>query len=101
MALVWHPGPRLPQPTLLTAQGLKEGPVSQAPRSSPPSSLLPGNTVFVAEMVKEAEVPQAALGTLAHGTGDGCSSPTAEDEVGVPTPAPGLLQVTEKRREYS
>ncbi|XP_042823917.1 dysbindin domain-containing protein 1 isoform X2 [Panthera tigris] len=60
-----------------------------------------GNTVFVAEMVKENEVPQAALGTLAHGTGDSCHSPTAEEEVGIPIPAPGLLQVTERRQPLS
>uniref|UniRef100_A0ABI7VRL9 Dysbindin domain containing 1 n=1 Tax=Felis catus TaxID=9685 RepID=A0ABI7VRL9_FELCA len=70
-----------------------------AGRMEPPEGAGPGgNTVFVAEMVKEAEVPQAALGTLAHGTGDSCHSPTAEEEVGIPIPAPGLLQVTERRR---
>ncbi|GAB5582605.1 dysbindin domain-containing protein 1 isoform X2 [Prionailurus iriomotensis] len=69
----------------------------------PPEGAGPGagNTIFVAEMVKEAEVPQAALGTLAHGTGDSCHSPTAEEEVGIPIPAPGLLQVTERRQPLS
>lgn len=47
-------------------------------------------SVFVAEIVKEVEVPQAALGTVAHGTGDSCHSPAAEEEVGIPIPAPGL-----------
>lgn len=46
-------------------------------------------------------MPQAAQGTLAHGTGDSCHSPTAEEEGGIPIPAPGLLQVTERRRKYS
>ncbi|XP_023101338.2 dysbindin domain-containing protein 1 isoform X1 [Felis catus] len=73
-----------------------------AGRMEPPEGAGPGgNTVFVAEMVKEAEVPQAALGTLAHGTGDSCHSPTAEEEVGIPIPAPGLLQVTERRQPLS
>lgn len=45
-------------------------------------------------------MPQAALGTLAHGTGDSSHSPVAEEDVGTPTPAPGLLQVTERRRKY-
>eukprot|EP00071_Canis_lupus_P020672 XP_013969407.2 dysbindin domain-containing protein 1 [Canis lupus familiaris] len=58
-------------------------------------------SVFVAEIVKEVEVPQAALGTVAHGTGDSCHSPAAEEEVGIPIPAPGLLQVTERRQPLS
>ncbi|KAM8954939.1 dysbindin domain-containing protein 1 isoform 2-T2 [Lycaon pictus] len=58
----------------------------------PPEGAGPG------EIVKEVEVPQAALGTVAHGTGDSCHSPAAEEEVGIPIPAPGLLQVTERRR---
>ncbi|XP_044111436.1 dysbindin domain-containing protein 1 isoform X2 [Neovison vison] len=57
-------------------------------------------SVFVAEIVKDVEAPQAALGPLAHGTGDSCHSPTAEEEVGIPIPAPGLLQVTERRQVH-
>nr|KAF6409570.1 hypothetical protein HJG63_003661 [Rousettus aegyptiacus] len=52
-----------------------------------------------AGIVKEVEVPQATLSTPAHGTGDSCHSPVAEEEeVGISGPAPGLLQVTERRR---
>lgn len=47
-------------------------------------------------------MPQATLSTPAHGTGDSCHSPVAEEEeVGISGPAPGLLQVTERRRKYS
>ncbi|XP_008590282.1 PREDICTED: dysbindin domain-containing protein 1, partial [Galeopterus variegatus] len=53
------------------------------------------------EIVKEAEVPQAALGVPAHGTGGSCCTPVAEEEVGIPIPAPGLLQVTERRQPLS
>uniref|UniRef100_A0A8C4KVH0 Dysbindin domain-containing protein 1 n=1 Tax=Equus asinus asinus TaxID=83772 RepID=A0A8C4KVH0_EQUAS len=53
------------------------------------------------EIVKEVEVPQAALGTPAHGPGDSGHSPVAEEEVGIPIPAPGLLQVTERRQPLS
>nr|XP_045362641.1 dysbindin domain-containing protein 1 isoform X1 [Camelus bactrianus] len=52
------------------------------------------------EIVKEIEVPQAALGTPVPGTGNSLHSPVAE-EVGVPAPAPGLLQVTERRQPLS
>ncbi|KAM5264009.1 dysbindin domain-containing protein 1 isoform 2-T2 [Ctenodactylus gundi] len=58
----------------------------------PPEGAGPG------EIVKEVEVPQAALGVLAHGTGDSCHTPGAEEEAGIPIPAPGLLQVMERRR---
>ncbi|XP_034528635.1 dysbindin domain-containing protein 1 [Ailuropoda melanoleuca] len=61
----------------------------------PPEGAGPG------EIVKEVQVPQAALGTLVHGTGDSCHSPTAEEEGGIPIPAPGLLQVTERRQPLS
>lgn len=44
-------------------------------------------------------MPQATLGTTAHETGDSCHSPVVED-VGTPTLAPGLLQVSERRRKY-
>ncbi|XP_073911545.1 dysbindin domain-containing protein 1 isoform X2 [Castor canadensis] len=52
------------------------------------------------EIVKEVEVLQTALGVPAHGTGDSCHTPVAEEEAGIPIPAPGLLQVTERRRKY-
>ncbi|XP_045628642.1 dysbindin domain-containing protein 1 [Ursus americanus] len=61
----------------------------------PPEGAGPG------EIVQEVQVPQAAQGTLAHGTGDSCHSPTAEEEGGIPIPAPGLLQVTERRQPLS
>ncbi|XP_016067731.1 PREDICTED: dysbindin domain-containing protein 1, partial [Miniopterus natalensis] len=55
-----------------------------------------------AEIVKEVEVPQAALDAPAPGTGDSCHLPVAEEEeVGIPIPAPGLLQVTERRQPLS
>lgn len=53
------------------------------------------------EIAKEVAVPQAALGTLAHEKGDSCHSPVVEEEVGTPTPAPGLLQVSERRQPLS
>ena len=46
-------------------------------------------------------MPQAALGTPAPGTGTSGHSPVVEEEGGTPAPAPGLLQVTERRRKYS
>lgn len=56
---------------------------------------------MVAEIVKEVKVPQAALSVPAHETGDTCHTPVTEgEEVGVPIPAPGFLQVTERRRKY-
>lgn len=72
------------------------------PGGEEPPCVLPGNILSFAEIVKEVEVPQAARDTLAPGTGDSCHSPVAEEEeeVGIPIPAPGLLQVTERRREY-
>lgn len=45
-------------------------------------------------------MPQAALSTPVPVTGTGSQSPVAEEELGVPIPAPGLLQVTERRRKY-
>lgn len=46
-------------------------------------------------------MPLAALDAPALGTGDSGHLPVAEqEEVGVPIPAPGLLQVTERRRKY-
>ncbi|KAF6077238.1 dysbindin domain containing 1 [Phyllostomus discolor] len=64
----------------------------------PPEGASPG------EIVKEVEVPRAALDTPAPGTGDSCHLPVAqeeEEEVGIPIPAPGLLQVTERRQPLS
>uniref|UniRef100_A0A8C8ZC81 Dysbindin domain-containing protein 1 n=1 Tax=Prolemur simus TaxID=1328070 RepID=A0A8C8ZC81_PROSS len=52
-------------------------------------------------IVKEVEVLPAALGVPAHGPGDSCHSPVVEEEVGIPIPAPGLLQVTERRQPLS
>ncbi|XP_025716163.2 dysbindin domain-containing protein 1 isoform X1 [Callorhinus ursinus] len=66
-----------------------------AGRMEPPEGAGPG------EAVQEVEGPQAALGTLAHGAGESYRSPTAEEEVGIPIPAPGLLQVTERRQPLS
>ncbi|XP_051025120.1 LOW QUALITY PROTEIN: dysbindin domain-containing protein 1 [Acomys russatus] len=51
--------------------------------------------------IKEVKVPQAALSVPAHETGDTCHTPVAEDEVGIPIPAPGFLQVTERRQPLS
>uniref|UniRef100_A0A8C3W8D1 Dysbindin domain-containing protein 1 n=1 Tax=Catagonus wagneri TaxID=51154 RepID=A0A8C3W8D1_9CETA len=51
--------------------------------------------------VKEVEVPQAALGAPAPGTATSCHSPVVEEEAGTPAPAPGLLQVTERRQPLS
>ncbi|KAM5297747.1 dysbindin domain-containing protein 1 isoform 1-T1 [Glossophaga mutica] len=66
----------------------------------PPEGASPGG------IVKAVEVPQAALDTPAPGTGDSCHAPVAEEEeaeeaVGIPVPAPGLLQVTERRQPLS
>ncbi|KAM6223842.1 dysbindin domain-containing protein 1 [Rhynchocyon petersi] len=55
----------------------------------------------MAEIIKEVEVPQAALGDPAQSTGGSCHTPVAEEEVGIPIPAPGLLQVTERRQPLS
>lgn len=56
---------------------------------------------MVTEIVKEVKVLQAALTVPAHETGDTCHTPVAEEEeVGIPIPAPGFLQVTERRRKY-
>lgn len=45
-------------------------------------------------------MPLAALEVPAPGTGDSVHLPVAEEEVGIPIPAPGFLQVTERRRKY-
>ncbi|XP_057568245.1 dysbindin domain-containing protein 1 [Hippopotamus amphibius kiboko] len=60
-----------------------------------PEGASPGGTV------KEVKVPQAALGTPVPGTGTDGHSAVAEEEVGIPVPAPGLLQVTERRQPLS
>uniref|UniRef100_A0A2R8MTM1 Dysbindin domain-containing protein 1 n=1 Tax=Callithrix jacchus TaxID=9483 RepID=A0A2R8MTM1_CALJA len=61
-----------------------------------------GDTVSLnAEIIKEAEVPQAALGVPAHGTGESGHTPAEEEVGGIPIPAPGLLQVTERRQPLS
>ncbi|XP_060040945.1 dysbindin domain-containing protein 1 isoform X2 [Erinaceus europaeus] len=52
-------------------------------------------------VVKEVTVPQAVLGTPAHGSEDNCNSPVTEEEGSIPIPAPGLLQVTERRQPLS
>ncbi|XP_040837952.1 dysbindin domain-containing protein 1 [Ochotona curzoniae] len=61
----------------------------------PPESADPGETV------KHVEVPQAALDVTAYGMGDGCHTPVTEDEGGPTVPAPGFLQVTERRQPLS
>ncbi|XP_004087529.1 dysbindin domain-containing protein 1 isoform X2 [Nomascus leucogenys] len=53
------------------------------------------------EIIKEAEVPQAALGVPAQGTGDNGHTPVEEEVGSIPVPAPGLLQVTERRQPLS
>ncbi|NP_001014178.2 dysbindin domain-containing protein 1 isoform X1 [Rattus norvegicus] len=55
------------------------------------------------EITKEVKVPQAAPSVPAHETGDTCHTPVAavEEEVGIPIPAPGFLQVTERRQPLS
>ncbi|XP_023560968.1 LOW QUALITY PROTEIN: dysbindin domain-containing protein 1 [Octodon degus] len=68
-------------------------PAAPTGRMEPPEG--PGGTV------KEVEVPQAALGVPAHGTGDSGHLPAAEEEAGIPIPTPGLLQVTERRQPLS
>lgn len=46
-------------------------------------------------------MPLAALDAPAPGTGDSSHLAVAEEEeVGIPIPAPGFLQVTERRRKY-
>ncbi|XP_039702519.1 dysbindin domain-containing protein 1 isoform X1 [Pteropus medius] len=71
------------------------GPGDAAGRMEPPEGAGPG------EIIKEVEVPQATLSTPAQGSGDSCHSPVAEEEVGISGPAPGLLQVTERRQPLS
>ncbi|XP_055477563.1 LOW QUALITY PROTEIN: dysbindin domain-containing protein 1 [Psammomys obesus] len=52
--------------------------------------------------IKEVKVPQAALSVPVQDTGDTCHTPVAEEEeVGIPIPAPGFLQVTERRQPLS
>ncbi|KAG3256636.1 dysbindin domain containing 1 [Ictidomys tridecemlineatus] len=81
------------------------GPHAPLPRPNPrglgDSPSLDGKILLVAEIIKEVEVPPAALGVPAHGTESSCHTPVAEEEVGIPIPAPGLLQVTERRQPLS
>ncbi|EPQ04618.1 Dysbindin domain-containing protein 1 [Myotis brandtii] len=66
------------------------------------SSVAEVGILSFAEIVKEIEVPLAALDAPALGTGDSGHLPVAEqEEVGIPIPAPGLLQVTERRQPLS
>ncbi|XP_049642224.1 dysbindin domain-containing protein 1 [Suncus etruscus] len=53
------------------------------------------------ETVKEVEVLPAPLGTSVPAQGGSCHSPVAEEEVGMLTPAPGLLHITERRQPLS
>ncbi|XP_051697312.1 dysbindin domain-containing protein 1 isoform X2 [Oryctolagus cuniculus] len=59
------------------------------------------NACLVTETVKEVEVPRAALDVPGHEMGDSCHTPVTEEEGGIPIPAPGLLQVTERRQPLS
>ncbi|XP_042558186.1 dysbindin domain-containing protein 1 [Dipodomys spectabilis] len=56
----------------------------------------PSEGAVPGEIIKEA-----ALGVSAHGSGDTCHTPVVEEEAGIPIPAPGLLQVTERRQPLS
>ncbi|XP_017517749.3 dysbindin domain-containing protein 1 [Manis javanica] len=87
LQLQGHPG-RVTTP-------LRAPPPDPADRMEPPDGADPG------EIVNKVGVPQAVLGTTAHGTGDCCPSPVAEEEVGIPVAVPGLLQVTERRQPLS
>uniref|UniRef100_A0A3Q1M8P2 Dysbindin domain-containing protein 1 n=1 Tax=Bos taurus TaxID=9913 RepID=A0A3Q1M8P2_BOVIN len=62
---------------------------------------LEGNALSVAGLVKEVDMPQAALSAPVPVTGTSGQSPMAEEELGIPIPAPGLLQVTERRQPLS
>ncbi|XP_019268421.2 dysbindin domain-containing protein 1 isoform X2 [Panthera pardus] len=95
------PGAGAASPPQLQGRPGRVTPTPPAPLPDPAGRMEPPEGAGPGEMVKENEVPQAALGTLAHGTGDSCHSPTAEEEVGIPIPAPGLLQVTERRQPLS
>nr|XP_027788844.1 LOW QUALITY PROTEIN: dysbindin domain-containing protein 1 [Marmota flaviventris] len=76
-------------------------PPPPAPLPDPASRMEPPEGAGPGEIIKEAEVPPAALGVPAHGTESSCHTPVAEEEVGIPIPAPGLLQVTERRQPLS
>ncbi|XP_010625903.1 dysbindin domain-containing protein 1 isoform X3 [Fukomys damarensis] len=65
--------------------------------SFPVTNVLENRPATEPGIVKEVEVQQAALGVPARGTGDSGHTPVAEEEAGIPIPAPGLLQVTERR----
>ncbi|XP_036998493.2 dysbindin domain-containing protein 1 [Artibeus jamaicensis] len=85
------------EPGRVAAAAGPPGPGDAAGCMEPPEGASPG------EIVKEVEVPRAALDTPTPGTGDSCHSPVAEEEeeVGIPIPAPGFLQVTERRQPLS
>ncbi|XP_010625902.1 dysbindin domain-containing protein 1 isoform X1 [Fukomys damarensis] len=69
--------------------------------SFPVTNVLENRPATEPGIVKEVEVQQAALGVPARGTGDSGHTPVAEEEAGIPIPAPGLLQVTERRQPLS
>ncbi|XP_027703401.1 dysbindin domain-containing protein 1 isoform X1 [Vombatus ursinus] len=56
----------------------------------------------ILELTKEIQSSQTALVVPGHGTGEESSTPLGEEEEGgIPIPAPGLLQVTERRQPLS
>uniref|UniRef100_A0A8C6RGG2 Dysbindin domain containing 1 n=1 Tax=Nannospalax galili TaxID=1026970 RepID=A0A8C6RGG2_NANGA len=84
-----------------TAVGASElsPPPPPAPLRDPTGRMESPEGAGPGEIIKEVKVPQAALGVPAHGTGDSCHTPVVEEEeIGIPIPAPGFLQVTERRR---
>ncbi|XP_046536687.1 dysbindin domain-containing protein 1 [Equus quagga] len=95
------PGAWAESPPQLQGRPGRVTPPPPAPLPDPAGRMEPPEGASPGEIVKEVEVPQAALGTPAHGPGDSGHSPVAEEEVGIPIPAPGLLQVTERRQPLS
>ncbi|NXI27992.1 DBND1 protein, partial [Sterrhoptilus dennistouni] len=55
----------------------------------------------VAELGKEPLVPERPAGTPTHGPAQETPRVPAEEQGGIPIPSAGLLQVTERRREWS
>ncbi|XP_001510785.3 dysbindin domain-containing protein 1 [Ornithorhynchus anatinus] len=54
------------------------------------------------ELTKEAQTAQTTVVVPGHlGPGEESRAPLAEEEGGIPIPAPGLLQVTERRQPLS
>uniref|UniRef100_A0A8C6RHH8 Dysbindin domain-containing protein 1 n=1 Tax=Nannospalax galili TaxID=1026970 RepID=A0A8C6RHH8_NANGA len=87
-----------------TAVGASElsPPPPPAPLRDPTGRMESPEGAGPGEIIKEVKVPQAALGVPAHGTGDSCHTPVVEEEeIGIPIPAPGFLQVTERRQPLS